>query len=67
MQKCILYVPKLEVKGCKMHPYILVMPHFRATEQTSTICADIGRQKPTLRKIKRAVLPPHKPTQKQHI
>jgi hypothetical protein len=44
-----------------------VMPHCRATEQTSTICADIGRQKPTLRKIKRAVLPPHKPTQKQHI
>jgi hypothetical protein len=44
-----------------------VMPHCRATEQTSTIRADIGRQKPTLRKIKRAVLPPHKPTQKQHI
>jgi hypothetical protein len=43
------------------------MPHCRATEQTSTIRADIGRQKPTLRKIKRAVLPPHKPTQKQHI
>jgi hypothetical protein len=44
-----------------------VMPHCRATEQTSTIRADIGRQKPTLRKIKRAVLPTHKPTQKHHI
>jgi hypothetical protein len=34
------------------------MPHYRATEQTSTIRADIGLQKQTLRKIKRAVLPP---------
>jgi uncharacterized protein YggE len=29
MQKCILYVPKLEVKGCKKHPYILVIGHFK--------------------------------------
>jgi len=29
----------------------------------NNICADIGRQKPTLRKIKRAAMPPNNPTQ----
>ena len=31
MQKCILFVPHLGVKGCKMHPYIQVSGHSKTT------------------------------------
>jgi hypothetical protein len=40
MQKCILYVPKLEVKGCKMHPYILVTCYVRTTRSPRHTLAD---------------------------
>ena len=38
------------------------MPHCRTTVQPSTFVLTTDDKKPTLRKIKRAALPTHKPT-----
>jgi hypothetical protein len=63
-KKLIETVPMVELKG-------VTMPYVRCKRRT-TESADINRQKrrtkmPTLRKIKRGVLPTHLPTQKHHI
>jgi hypothetical protein len=39
----------------------------RTTVQQSTFGLTMDEKMPTLRKIKRGVLPKHKPTQKHHI
>jgi hypothetical protein len=44
-----------------------VMPHCRATEQTSTIRAKNGRQNANASQNKKSYNATHKPTQLQHI